>query len=112
VLQSANRETSRFPSKERPHMPGSSTTPGHPYARDGAYGHVAFRVVERVGAQKIPVFAAQWLACAHPYRRFACLLTKVGARLGADAGRYSLRTDAEPLALLCADAVLAKALNW
>ncbi len=70
-------------------MPGSSTTPGHPYARDGAYGHVAFRVVERVGAQKIPVFAAQWLACAHPYRRFARLLTKVGARLGADAGRYS-----------------------
>ena len=70
-------------------MPGSSTTPGRPYARDSAYDHVAFRVVERVGAQKIPVFAAQWLACAHPYRRFACLLTKVSARLGADAGRYS-----------------------
>jgi hypothetical protein len=90
VLQPAKREISRFPNKERLHMPGSTTTPGQPYARNSAYGRLAFRVVERVGAQKIPVFAAQWLACALPYRRFACLLTKVSARLGVDADRYSL----------------------
>ena len=30
-----DREISRFPRKERPHMPGSPTTPGRPGARDG-----------------------------------------------------------------------------
>jgi hypothetical protein len=34
-------------------------------------------------------FAAQWLACALPYRRFARTLAGTGARLGADADRYS-----------------------
>ena len=82
-----DRETSRFPYKERPHMPGSTTTPGHPGARDSAPECFAFRVVDRVGTQKIPVFAAQWLACAFPCRRFTCLLTKAGARLGADVDR-------------------------
>ena len=34
-------------------------------------------------------FAAQWLAYALPYRRFAVTLTGASARLGADADRYS-----------------------
>ena len=34
-------------------------------------------------------FAAQWLACTLPYRRFADTLTDACARLGADVGRYS-----------------------
>jgi hypothetical protein len=34
-------------------------------------------------------FAAQWLAYALPYRRFAVTLTSANARLGADADRYS-----------------------
>ena len=34
-------------------------------------------------------FAAQWLAYAIPYRRFAAALTDDNARLGADVGRYS-----------------------
>jgi hypothetical protein len=34
-------------------------------------------------------FAAQWLACTLPCRRFADTLTDACARLGADVGRYS-----------------------
>jgi hypothetical protein len=82
-------ETSRFPRKERPHMPGSPTTPGRSGARAGAPARIAFRVVERVGTQNYPNFAAQWLACALPYRRFACTLADADARLGADVGHYS-----------------------
>ena len=37
----------------------------------------------------IQVFAAQWLAYALPYRRFAGTLAGADARLGADADRYS-----------------------
>ena len=33
--------------------------------------------------------AAQWLAYALPYRRFAGVLTDANARLGADVDRYS-----------------------
>jgi len=35
-LSLAGQETSRFPYKERLHMPGSPTTPGRPGARAGA----------------------------------------------------------------------------
>jgi hypothetical protein len=35
------------------------------------------------------VFAAPWLACALPCRRFACTLASADARLGADADRYA-----------------------
>jgi hypothetical protein len=35
------------------------------------------------------VFAAQWLAYALPYRRFADTLTDASARLGADVDRCS-----------------------
>jgi len=34
-------------------------------------------------------FAAQWLACVLPCRRFADVLANVAARLGAGVGRYS-----------------------
>jgi hypothetical protein len=36
-----------------------------------------------------PVFAALWLACALPCRRFAVILTNADARLGVDVDRYS-----------------------
>ena len=85
----ARHETSRFPSKERLHMPGSPTTPGRPGARTHAPVRVAFRDLKRVGARNKTSFAAQWLAYALPCRRFACTLTNAGARLGADVGRYS-----------------------
>jgi hypothetical protein len=70
-------------------MPGSLTSPGWRSARVDALPHVAFRTREDVGAQDVDPFAAQWLAYAHPYRRFACALADANARLGADAVRYS-----------------------
>jgi len=70
-------------------MPGSSTTPSRSGARDIAPFRVAFRVDEHVGTRAEILFAARWLAYAFPYRRFACVLADVGARLGADVGRYS-----------------------
>jgi hypothetical protein len=48
--------------------------------------HVAFRYLYSVGTRDIPI-AAQWLACAIPYRRFAAGLAASAARLGGDADR-------------------------
>jgi hypothetical protein len=45
-------------------------------------------------------FAAPWLACTFPYRRFARALTDTPARLGADVARYAfIVTDLHPLLL-------------
>jgi len=42
-------------------------------------------------------FAAQWLAYALPDRRFTRTLASTGARLGADAIRYTfIARDADP----------------
>ena len=70
-------------------MPGSPTTPGRTGARAGAPVRVAFRVANGVGARNYRAFAARWLACALPCRRFAATLAGDDARLGADVGRYS-----------------------
>ena len=51
--------------------------------------HVAFRDSDHVGTRDFLAFAAQWLAYALPYRRFADTLANANARLGADADRYS-----------------------
>src|SRR3954454_18183423 len=82
-------EISRFPHKERPHMPGSPTTPGWTGTRADAPVHVAFRDFDHVGTRDFQAFAAQWLAYALPCRRFAVTLTGANARLGADVDRYS-----------------------
>ena len=70
-------------------MPGSSTTSGWAGARDDAPVHVAFRVYDHVGTRDFLTFAAQWLAYALPYRRFADTLASANVRLGADVDRYS-----------------------
>jgi hypothetical protein len=70
-------------------MPGSPTTPGRTGARASAPVRVAFRHENSVGTRDNSSFAAQWLAYAHPYRRFTPALTDDGARLGADVDRYS-----------------------
>ena len=81
-------------------MPGSLTTPGRPSACDGALVHVAFRYGNSVGARNHYPFAARWLACANPCRRFATGLAASNARLGADVGRYSfIVSDFHPLLL-------------
>jgi hypothetical protein len=90
VPPQAEPETSRFPFKELPHMPGSPTTPGRTGARNSAPVHVAFRDSDHVGTRDYQAFAAQWLAYALPYRRFAVTLADADARLGANADRYSL----------------------
>ena len=56
-------------------MPGSATTPGRTGARVDATVRVAFRRDDGVGTRVHPSIAAQWLAYAFPYRRFARLLT-------------------------------------
>jgi hypothetical protein len=70
-------------------MPGSPTAPGRPGARTGAPGHVAFHQRNGVGTRIDVAFAAQWLAYAIPYRRFAATLAGDAARLGADVVCYS-----------------------
>ena len=70
-------------------MPGSPTTPGWAGTRDDVPVHVAFRDSDHVGTRDFLAFAAQWLAYALPYRRFADTLANANARLGADADRYS-----------------------
>src|SRR6266705_125462 len=86
--RTVDREISRFPRKERLHMPGSSTTPGRSDLAMVRPKHVAFRSRNSVGTRGL-AFAAQWLAYALPYRRFVGVLTDANARLGADVDRYS-----------------------
>jgi hypothetical protein len=70
-------------------MPGSTTTPDLAGARADAPAGIAFRPVDGVGVRETHSFAAQWLACALPCRRFAGVLADVDARLGAGVDRYS-----------------------
>jgi hypothetical protein len=61
-------------------MPGSATTPGLTDARTIASVRVSFRPFNCVGTRDQESFAAQWLACALPYRRFTRTLADTGAR--------------------------------
>src|SRR5262245_7767246 len=49
----AKPKISRFPYKELPRMPGSSTTPDRPNARDSASVRAAFHVSNRVGTRDL-----------------------------------------------------------
>ena len=80
------REISRFPCKERPHMPGSATTPGWPGARDSALV-MSPSAGYSVGARDSVPFAAQWLAYALPCRRFAAALA--GGAHGSGSMRFA-----------------------
>jgi hypothetical protein len=70
-------------------MPGSQTALGQAGARNNAPARFAFRQQNGVGTQNKADFAAQWLAYAIPYRRFADALADNCARLGADVVCYS-----------------------
>ena len=94
-------------------MPGSSTTPGHMDTRAVAPIRVAFHIHDCVGPRDIKPYAAQWLAYALPYRRFADTLTGACARLGADADRYSFTVrDLHPLLLAGFAGALRKPLTY
>lgn len=54
-------------------MPGSQTTQSRSQARVDACDRIAFRWSDGVGAPN-EAFAAQWLACTFPCRRFALRL--------------------------------------
>jgi hypothetical protein len=58
-------------------------------ARSSAPVRFAFRQENGVGAQEKADFAAQWLAYAIPYRRFADALADNCARLRVDVVCYS-----------------------
>src|SRR5262245_13362403 len=64
-------EISRFPRKERLHIPGSLTTRRVVRASRCRAGHVAFHRLHGVGTQDEKTFALQWLAYALPCQRFA-----------------------------------------
>jgi hypothetical protein len=104
-------EISRFPCKKPPYMPGSQTTQGRSDTRADVSAHVAFRKTYSVGTLRKITFAAQWLACTFPCRRFADILTNAAARLGANVDRYSfIATDSHRL--LLAGLPAHKSLNY
>jgi hypothetical protein len=67
-------EVCRFPGTRCLRMPGSTTTRGRRLSLDHDARSVAFCRTEDIGTPKL-VFAAQWLAYALPYQRFATALT-------------------------------------
>jgi len=87
VQPQAKPETSRFPNKELPHMPGSPTTPGRTGTRDDAPTVLPSVILTTSAPGSFQAFAAPWLAYVLPCRRFACTLADADARLGADADR-------------------------
>jgi len=81
-------------------MPGSPTTPDRRGTRDRAPVRFAFHDLKRVGARETTSYAAQWLACALPCRRFVITLTDDDARLGTEVVRYTfLAVDSHHLLL-------------
>src|SRR5271165_394463 len=66
IASLAKPEISRFPLKERPHMPGSPTTPGWAGARDDAPVHVAFREFDHVGTQIVSSFRGSMAGLCAP----------------------------------------------
>ena len=70
-------------------MPGSSTTPGRQALAIARPSVLPSAVSNASAPETLHIFAAQWLACALPCRRFAPTLADDGARLGASVGRYS-----------------------
>ena len=66
-------EISRFPGGRLLRMLGSATTRGRLVSRDHDTDHLAFCWTENISAPNLS-YAAQYLAYALPYQRFACSL--------------------------------------
>src|ERR1700751_4764745 len=69
--RTVDREISRFPRKERLHMPGSLTTPGRLGARDDAPRRVAFHDLHGVGTQNRKLSRLNGWPMRSPCQRFA-----------------------------------------
>ena len=81
-------------------MPGSQTAPGRTVLALGSRRSVSPSDTGTSSAPGIASFAAQRLAYASPYRRFAADLAIDSARLGADAVRYTFIVEDFHLLLL------------
>src|SRR5215468_5740964 len=80
--RTVGREISRFPRKERLHMPGSLTTPGRPDARTVAPGCVAFRHLHSVGTQNETLYRGRDGHCWPPPTQIrACAANALGSYL-------------------------------
>ena len=73
-------------------MPGSATTRGWLVSCDDDTDHLAFCWTENISAPNLS-YAAQYLAYALPYQRFACGLTTTRAWLGGRCGSLRLHRD-------------------
>jgi hypothetical protein len=71
-------------------MPGSLTTPGGIALALTRLPLLPSTLSSASAPDWKRLFAAQWLAYAFPYRRFASLLTETGARLGGRCGSLLL----------------------
>ena len=71
-------EISRFPGGRLLRMLGSATTRGRLVSRDHDTDHLAFCWTENISAPNLS-YAAQYLAYALPYQRFACGLATTHA---------------------------------
>jgi hypothetical protein len=71
-------EISRFPGRRLLRMPGSTTTRGWLVSCDDDTDHLAFCWTENISAPNLS-YAAQYLAYALPYQRFACGLAATRA---------------------------------
>ena len=98
--RTVDREISRFPRKERLHMPGSLTTPGRPGARDDAPGRVAFRKMHCVGTQNRKLSRLNGWPMRPPVNASPRPSRATAHELGADVDRYSfIVRDLHPLLL-------------
>ena len=71
IAEAVDREISRFPRKERLHMPGSLITPGRPGLALSRPDMLPSTLCTASAPQNETPIAAQWLACAPPCQRFA-----------------------------------------
>jgi hypothetical protein len=89
-------EISRFPDERLLRMPGSKTTRGWLVSCDDETNHLAFCWTENISAPNLS-YAAQYLAYALPYQRFACNLARMtrgrcsSLRLHRDIRRITAR---------------------
>src|SRR6202162_6742174 len=98
--QTVDREISRFPRKERLHMPGSLTTPGRPNARDDSPRRVAFHDIHGVGTQNRKLSRLNGWPMRSPVNASLRPSRATAHDSGADVDRYSfIARDLHPLLL-------------
>jgi hypothetical protein len=101
VHPQAEPETSRFPCKELPHMPGSLTTPGG-MALAYRASHIAFRVIKRVGSRIEKTFRGSMAGLCAPVPNYGMMFLRpveIAAGDGTVEKRMWFPVDAKLLAI-------------